>query len=70
MSLVQAVSESLVWHHSSTTAGGHVRQKLGGSPCSVLLLTVKSKEAALAVILMTASTQLKKRNIQGFSDNS
>lgn len=35
----------------------------------MLQLTVKSKEATLAVILMTADSQLKKRGMQGFCDN-
>lgn len=55
-------------------AGGGVydlccRQKPCGSPESVLPLTVKGKEATIAMVLMTADAQLRKRDTGGFYDN-
>ena len=35
----------------------------------MLLLTVKSKEATLAVTLMSAYSQLKRKGMEGFCDN-
>jgi hypothetical protein len=40
-----------------------------GSPWSLFLLTVKVKEATFAVILMTADSQLREENREGFCDN-
>jgi hypothetical protein len=36
----------------------------------MLPLTIRGKEATLAVILMTADSQLRKRDIEGYFDNS
>lgn len=44
-------------------------KKLCGSPSSVLPLTIKGKEDTLAVLLMTADSQLIKRGMEGFYDN-
>lgn len=57
-----------------TAAGGCVHalcchQKSPGSPWSVLLLPVKSKGAASAEPWVTVNTQLRKRNMEGLSDN-
>jgi hypothetical protein len=35
----------------------------------MLPLTVKGKEATLAVILMTADMQMRKRGVEGFCDH-
>lgn len=35
----------------------------------MLLLTVKGKEATFAIVLMTADSQLRKRDIEGFCKN-
>lgn len=55
-------------------AGGSVydlccHQKRHGSLGSVLPLTGKGKEATIAVVLMTADAQLRKRDTGGFCDN-
>lgn len=44
-------------------------QKPRGSPRSMLLLTVKVKEATSAIVLLTTDSQLRKRVIEGFCDN-
>jgi hypothetical protein len=41
-----------------------------GSLGLVLLLTTDGKEASLAMLLMIADTQLRKRNVQSLYDNS
>ena len=38
-------------------------------PMMVLTLTVKSKEAAFAMVSMTADAQLQKMSMEDFSDN-
>lgn len=44
-------------------------QKTCGSPWSVLPLTVMFRKTSSAVVLMTADSQLRKRDIEGFCDD-
>lgn len=65
ISVIRAASEGLVCICGPTAASGHVHrqsccQKLCKSSWLVLLLTAKSKEATLAVILITEDARLRK----------
>lgn len=65
MCVVWAVSEDLVLVCGPMAAGDHVRilccgRKPSGGPWSVHLLTVKSKEDYVAMILVMADTQLRR----------
>lgn len=50
-------------------AGALSHQKPRISPWSVVLLSVKGKEEYSAVVLMSTDLKLRKRDIEGFSEN-
>jgi hypothetical protein len=74
MSVVQAASEGHAWVCGPTAARSHIlglcgHQKPRGSQASELLLTLKGKEATLAVTSMLSDAHLGKRDMDGFCDN-
>lgn len=73
ISMVWPASEGLAWAHEPTVIGGpncglcHC-QKPCRSPCSIFPLTVKSKEAVFAVMLIV-NVLLTKRDMDSFCDS-
>lgn len=75
MSVIRGTSKGLVLVHGPTAVRGHVHglrchQKPCRIPWSLPPLTIKSKEAPLAVISIAADAHLRTRNVESLCNNS